>query len=106
MQKHLFVKYLYQVNHPKKAELEMATITKVDIEWATKSNLHDCGVFVMRHMEKYMGEGKPFDCGFSRNGQKKLKELRRLRTKYAAYILLSDANVLKDKIEGRAAGKK
>ncbi|KAI3713124.1 hypothetical protein L1987_71696 [Smallanthus sonchifolius] len=53
----------------------------------------DCGVFVMRHMEKYMGIKEPFMCGLNSNGMKKIRQLNALRKKYATHILQSSANL-------------
>ncbi|KAD4386009.1 hypothetical protein E3N88_26178 [Mikania micrantha] len=76
---------------------------KLKLPWATKKNVTDCGVFVMRHMEMYMGkEAKSFDCGFSKNHFKRTSQIKTLRKKYATRILLSDANNLKHVVIERA----
>ena len=47
-------------------------------------------------METYKGDGACADlCCLSKEGKKKMKELRELRIKYAAKILLSDCNLVK-----------
>ncbi|KAI3754577.1 hypothetical protein L1987_54364 [Smallanthus sonchifolius] len=53
--KEIFAKYLEHVKHPKTDELNATKIKKVKIPWATTANALDCAIFVMRHMEKYMG---------------------------------------------------
>ncbi|KAI3825223.1 hypothetical protein L1987_06701 [Smallanthus sonchifolius] len=54
----IFVKYLEHVKHSKTDKMNAAKIKKVKIAWATNSNALDCAMFVMRHMEKYMGAGR------------------------------------------------
>ncbi|GJU63068.1 C2 calcium-dependent membrane-targeting protein [Tanacetum coccineum] len=58
----------------------------------------DCGIFVMRHMETYMGNelGK-WKCGLDVECKKQNTQLGRLRNKYAAKLLLSDCNIYKSK---------
>ncbi|KAL8217996.1 hypothetical protein R6Q57_021369 [Mikania cordata] len=66
--------------------------------WRTSHNVIDCGIFLMRHMETYMGEEeKEWKCGFipeDLKGQQQFK-LDDLRRKYAAKILLNDVNEVK-----------
>ncbi|KAF5763999.1 putative Ulp1 protease family catalytic domain, papain-like cysteine peptidase superfamily [Helianthus annuus] len=99
-QKEMFVHYLEEVNHSKAAVIKSLEIKQRKLEWATNGNRTDCGVFLMRHMEKYMGSHVPFDVGFSLNGSRKMKEVRHLRMKYGSHILLSPSNTLKGKIQG------
>ncbi|KAD3337886.1 hypothetical protein E3N88_33407 [Mikania micrantha] len=69
--KEMFVRYLEKIKHAKTDEIHATKIQKVQIPWATKTNAVDCGVFLMRHMEKFMGIHEQFNCGFSTNGKKK-----------------------------------
>ncbi|KAI3821120.1 hypothetical protein L1987_08677 [Smallanthus sonchifolius] len=71
--KEIFVKYLEHVKHLKTDEMNAAKIKKVKIAWATNSNALDCAVFLMRHMERYMGAREKFNSGLSSNGPKKNK---------------------------------
>ncbi|KAI3824908.1 hypothetical protein L1987_06381 [Smallanthus sonchifolius] len=103
--KEIFVKYLEHVKHPKTDELNAARIKEVKIAWATTSNALDCVVFVMRHMEKYLEAKEEFNTGLSSNGPKKNKQLKILRKKYAAHILLCESNKLREKIQIEALGK-
>ncbi|KAI3755087.1 hypothetical protein L1987_54880 [Smallanthus sonchifolius] len=103
--KEIFVKYLEHVKHPKTDELNAAKIKKVKIAWATTSNALDCAVFVMRHMEKYKGAKAEFNTRLSSNGPKKNKQLKILRKRYAAHILLSECNQLRQQIQIEALGK-
>ncbi|MFS8007400.1 hypothetical protein Hanom_Chr14g01260571 [Helianthus anomalus] len=52
----------------------------------------------MRHMELYYGKNKPFECGFNNRESMQQSQINNLRMKYCARILLSDANVFKDKV--------
>ncbi|KAI3670957.1 hypothetical protein L1987_87602 [Smallanthus sonchifolius] len=56
-------------------------------------------------MERFMGLHEMFECGFSKNGRKKLTELKKLRKKMDAHILLSRANVLREKVVDEALKK-
>jgi hypothetical protein len=101
----MFVKYLKHVKHPKTDDIHKAKIHKVKINWATGTNAVDCAIFLMRHMERYMGSGAGFNTGLSSNGMKKKSQLNQLRKKYAAHILLSDANEMKTKIVKEVLGR-
>nr|GEW76072.1 ulp1 protease family, C-terminal catalytic domain-containing protein [Tanacetum cinerariifolium] len=57
----------------------------------------DYGVFMMRHMETYKGNGDC--CGFSREAKEQIKEFRDLRRKYMEKILLADYNLVKNEFE-------
>jgi len=86
------VKYLKKVEHPKWTEVEKLEPTRLNIDWATTGNYKDCGVFLMRHMETWMGVTKDkWDCGFPKTNIKAKVNL--LRKKYAAAILLSESNI-------------
>lgn len=76
--------------------------SKKKVDWATKENFTDCGVFVMRHMEMYQGTDGQFDCGFSNKESEQRAQIVGLRMKYGARILLSDVNVLKQNVMGDA----
>ncbi|KAI3798620.1 hypothetical protein L1987_33898 [Smallanthus sonchifolius] len=103
--KEIFVKYLEHVKHPKTDELNATKIKKMKIPWATTGNALNCAIFVMRHMEKYMGAKEEFNSGLSTNGPKKNKQLKILRKKYAAHIMLSECNKVREKIQIKALGK-
>ncbi|KAD7117045.1 hypothetical protein E3N88_04313 [Mikania micrantha] len=58
-------------NHTKTDEIASSVIKKVKISWSTKSNVVDYAVFVMRHMEKFVGVHELFNTGLSNPGMKK-----------------------------------
>ena len=60
------------------------------MSWRTKSNVEDCGVFLMRHMECYYGEREQdWKCGLSTRSK---GILQRLRAKYCSALMLSEIN--------------
>ncbi|PWA45111.1 ulp1 protease family, C-terminal catalytic domain-containing protein [Artemisia annua] len=59
----------------------------------------DCGIFVMRHMEHYMGTPVIYwRCGLLPEGKKQTSQLGKLKRKYDARLLLSECNLQKDNI--------
>ncbi|KAL2893563.1 putative ubiquitin-like-specific protease 1B [Bienertia sinuspersici] len=63
----------------------------VEIPWRDNTNFNDCGVFVMRHMETYMGRLRGWECGFSPNSDN-AEYIRALRIDYAKQILSDESN--------------
>ncbi|KAK9050056.1 hypothetical protein SSX86_030975 [Deinandra increscens subsp. villosa] len=53
--KQIFCGYLEKIKHPKLDRLLASSIQRVNVDWATASNLCENHIFCMRHMEKYMG---------------------------------------------------
>ncbi|KAK1430090.1 hypothetical protein QVD17_12595 [Tagetes erecta] len=97
--KELLVHYLELWRHKSLIGLKAQPIDRLNITWATTKNTTYSGVFVMRHMEKFNGGGLPFRAGFNSNGLRKKNQLKTLRKKIAAKILLSYGNIYKEKIE-------
>ncbi|KAJ8434393.1 hypothetical protein Cgig2_014240 [Carnegiea gigantea] len=89
--KRFFSKYLIQRGRPRAEEVKDFQTVYVKTDYQDNINLHDCGIYTMRHMETYY---EAF--------------LRTLRAKYAARILLDEDNLLRDstlhkaKLEARA----
>ncbi|KAL8248366.1 hypothetical protein R6Q59_005234 [Mikania micrantha] len=66
------------------AEIEASQIEKLRISYATTKNFVDCGIFVMRHMEMFMGNHtRAWDCGFPKDERAKKTKCILLRKKYA-----------------------
>ena len=62
----------------------------------TEGNCIDSGVFLMRHMETYMGSGlKNWKCGFKNEVSDQQKQIYELRKNYTSKILKSDINMNK-----------
>ncbi|KAK9080242.1 hypothetical protein SSX86_001918 [Deinandra increscens subsp. villosa] len=91
--------YLQSHSHPMTHRFTRLKISRVPIDWATSSYSTQNRVFLMRHMEKYFGQNKVFQCDFSKHGSQKNCQLNKLRNKYAAAIMLSEVNLLLPKIK-------
>nr|GEW29660.1 reverse transcriptase domain-containing protein [Tanacetum cinerariifolium] len=50
-----FDQYLLATNHGKAAEIIEAQLVHGTFDWQTDKRSKDCGIFLMRHMESYMG---------------------------------------------------
>lgn len=72
------------------------------MKWQTDGNDQDCAIFVMRHMEMFMGNTK-FDSGLTYESKKQQDQLWTLRKKYLAKILLCDMNVNKSMVIAECA---
>ncbi|PWA72729.1 hypothetical protein CTI12_AA262800 [Artemisia annua] len=92
-----FVNYLERRKYPKVAEIWLAIPRMVPIKWMTTYNAVDCGIFVMRHMEMYVGEDV-FLNELQKEGGALKSQLKMLRAKYLAKILLKDLNLHKKKL--------
>ncbi|KAL8233477.1 hypothetical protein R6Q59_019577 [Mikania micrantha] len=98
-EKHVVVEYLHNWKHPKAEQLEALEITRLQLKWATSGNIKDCGVFTMRHMECFMGcPESEFACGFAETAAGISNQIGALRKKYAARILLSNINKMKNDV--------
>ncbi|GJS56547.1 putative reverse transcriptase domain-containing protein, partial [Tanacetum coccineum] len=91
--KKVFVQYLYHVKHPKAEAIEKAKISRMNMKWRTTRNSTDCGVFTMFHMENYIGD---WICGLDKESKQQNEQLKSLRSKFAAKIILSDFNLLRE----------
>ncbi|KAL2900181.1 hypothetical protein RDABS01_025263 [Bienertia sinuspersici] len=69
----------------------------VEIPWRDNTNFNDCGVFVMRHMETYMGRLRGWECGFSPNSDN-AEYIRALWIDYAKQILSDESNNNKEQL--------
>ena len=60
------------------------------MKWRDSKNHSDCGVYLMRHMETYTGDGASnWDCGLKKSDE---KQLENLRVKYTAQVIRSEFN--------------
>ncbi|GJT87138.1 hypothetical protein Tco_1068855 [Tanacetum coccineum] len=84
----LFSDYMLHVNHPKHDKMKQVDFMIMPMGCNTKKNFVDCEVFMMRHIKTFKGDVDC--CGFSREGKEHIKELKELRRKYVAKILLAD----------------
>ncbi|GJV17991.1 ulp1 protease family, C-terminal catalytic domain-containing protein [Tanacetum coccineum] len=97
----LFEDYLLHVNHPRYRQMSVSAEHRIlTLGCRTTNNSIDCGVFVMRHMETYRGEGDRGDrCCLKEEGTGQQGQINELRYKYVAKILLADCNKAKSKFE-------
>lgn len=96
-----FGHYMTTVRHIKARELLTGDLNRYQLKWQTESKVPNSGVFVMRHMETYMGDTcDKYECGLVSDARKQRNQLNRLRKKYACKILLSGCNILLPKIRG------
>ncbi|XP_017226284.2 uncharacterized protein LOC108202422 [Daucus carota subsp. sativus] len=72
--------------------LRRLTPTFTKMTWQTTRNSIDCGIFLMRHMESYMGDARTWstDLNAEQHGQE--NQLIKLRIKYNNAILSSQLN--------------
>ncbi|CAI9266975.1 unnamed protein product [Lactuca saligna] len=72
----------------------------MNITWRVANEGSDCGVYLMRHMESYMGEcERHWDCGFIGKKQSDVIALNYLRVKYMARLMKADYNKYKSMLE-------
>ncbi|KAJ9540989.1 hypothetical protein OSB04_027495 [Centaurea solstitialis] len=82
-----------QIDDGRVRKLDKAKPQREQMNWRTTTNNVDCTIFMMRHMETYMGEKvKKWECGFAQECVTQKTQLDNLRHKYVARILLSDLN--------------
>lgn len=94
-----FCNYLMNENHPKGEELWIMEPQMMKMAWQVTDVSADCGLYLMRHIECYMGEGEgKWESGFSGVKQHDENSVRRLRYKYMYKLLNSDYNMHKDKL--------
>ncbi|PWA35976.1 ulp1 protease family, C-terminal catalytic domain-containing protein [Artemisia annua] len=95
----LFLGYLAFVEHPKFYSLRKVVCKRLEMSWRTEDNCIDSGVFLMRHMETYMGSAlKNWKCGFKNEELNQQNQIYELRKKYTSKILKSDINVNKKNV--------
>nr|GFC64119.1 ulp1 protease family, C-terminal catalytic domain-containing protein [Tanacetum cinerariifolium] len=70
-----------------------------EFDWQTNNMEIEAGIFVMRHLETYMGMGiDELNCCLAGNTRKLKEQLLFLRKKYSAKIILSECNILKETV--------
>nr|XP_043639391.1 uncharacterized protein LOC122610469 [Erigeron canadensis] len=95
----LLVDYLEYKKHPHLKNDAFSKVERLRMIWQTSNNGIDCGIFLMRHMECFMGNGlSGLKCGFKKEGEVQQKQLNCLRITYLNTFLLSDFNTLRCKV--------
>ena len=70
------------VKHGKAKEILNADVNRGKFHWQTDNWPNDCGVFVMHHMNSYMGSVKGrWECGLEYVGTKQITQLGRFEEK-------------------------
>ncbi|PWA89648.1 ulp1 protease family, C-terminal catalytic domain-containing protein [Artemisia annua] len=83
-------------NHPQFHIMRFCKPNILKMAWRTRRNESDSGIFVIRHMETYNGQKvEERNSGFRNEGEGKQGQLKTLRRKYTAKMLLSDENIHK-----------
>ena len=67
MQSKVLNLYLEGVQHPKHAMLKNMKATRLKMPCRIATNFIDCGIYCMRHMESYFGEGENWESGLNAN---------------------------------------
>ncbi|GJV15407.1 hypothetical protein Tco_1360730 [Tanacetum coccineum] len=90
--KKLFARYLKEHKHPKHEAKLRSHISK--LKWQTAKNHVDYRVFVMLHMESYIGDPiAKWDVGLCEESKEQVSLLRCMRFKISTKILLHKFNV-------------
>nr|KAJ0212809.1 hypothetical protein LSAT_V11C400210150 [Lactuca sativa] len=93
-----------RVNHKSALTLEGVEAERVNMNWRTRDNHVDCGVFCMRHLETCMGDKTVnWTCGLPKESKQQQSVLNDLCIKYLTKILLSDTNTHRSKIIAQTA---
>ncbi|KAJ9559981.1 hypothetical protein OSB04_005141 [Centaurea solstitialis] len=72
----LFVKSRNQIDDGRVRKLDKAKPQREQMNWRTTTNNVDCTIFMMRHLETYMGEKvKKWECGFAQEDLNEKNEL-------------------------------
>nr|GEZ59302.1 putative ribonuclease H-like domain-containing protein [Tanacetum cinerariifolium] len=97
-----FDEYLVRLNHNKAADVLKIEVKRENFYWQTDKKTYDSDVFLMRHMEAYIGNVmSKWECGLEAEGKKQNARLDRLRKRYAVTLLLSECNLHRDSIRAQ-----
>ncbi|KAJ9535943.1 hypothetical protein OSB04_un000897 [Centaurea solstitialis] len=88
----LLIKHLEAVKHPAWVELDGNMHEILTMNWQTRVMAGDGGIFLMRHMETWMGDARSWKTGFAKEGPGLKNQLTDLRKKYCTKFLRSAAN--------------
>ncbi|KAK1365652.1 hypothetical protein POM88_041213 [Heracleum sosnowskyi] len=85
-------------DHPKESDIANLHLVRLKMKWTTMQNHLDYGVFVIRHMEHYLGVAKGWDCGLNVECHQQ-QQLDVLRIRYTYRILLHEKNKRRQNVE-------
>ncbi|GKE16762.1 ulp1 protease family, C-terminal catalytic domain-containing protein, partial [Tanacetum coccineum] len=77
-----FIEYLAYSEQRSWKSMKKAVCERIEMSWKTEYNVIDCGIFMMRHMETFMGYAKNWKCGFKNEGWEHKTQIYDLRKKY------------------------
>ncbi|XP_071692254.1 uncharacterized protein [Rutidosis leptorrhynchoides] len=95
--KYLFPSYLGEFKHIKSDLLTKSEPKRKVFKWRSNEMDPAYGVLTMRYMETYVS-GDSWDCYLEDEGQERDIQIEKLRKKYAAKIIISDINIIKDDV--------
>ncbi|KAJ9537760.1 hypothetical protein OSB04_030493 [Centaurea solstitialis] len=88
----LMIKHLTTVGHQAGNILDGVGQERPEMDWQTRSNFQDYGLFTMRHMECYMGNTRGWRIGIGSEGSTQDSQLADLRMKITTKLLQSGCN--------------
>jgi len=91
LQRLFFGEYLLKAGMDDEAKMLAGTpFIRLEMPWRQEKNHVDCGIYVMRHMETYFGNGlEGFDSGLVAGDE---NQMTQLRVKYCASIIQNSLN--------------
>jgi hypothetical protein len=102
LQREVFVQFLIQLKMFSKAEAfkdsKKVPVERLEMHWRNSENVTDCGIYAMRHMETYMGNGL-HDWNPELKREESKKQMLILRMRYWCALLTSDLNEQKSFVE-------
>lgn len=93
-----FCQFVECYNLPNFYEIKKLEPVVVPMLWQTVNNSTDCGIFVMRHMETYMGNANKFQSGLGTEMDNQKALLNKLRVIYCHHILTWAGNQKRDRV--------
>ncbi|CAI9280963.1 unnamed protein product [Lactuca saligna] len=97
--KKLFCNYLTSQHHPMAKMLTFKARRVMNISWLVEKPGTECGIYLMRHMESYMGENEGrWECGLTGKMPADVSATTKLRTKYMVRLLTTEFNKFKTMI--------
>lgn len=95
-----FSRYLLNVNHKSVLQIQNVEADKLRMNWRSRNNDINCGVFLIRHMKVYMGDRiGNWNCGIHKKSSKNYNnQLDDIRVKYLTKIMLCEINIYRKKI--------
>ncbi|XP_057794311.1 uncharacterized protein LOC131010675 isoform X2 [Salvia miltiorrhiza] len=89
--------YLYYINEDRKALIVLnSPIEIVRMKWSDVRNEVDSGVYLMRHLETFMGDSSHnWDCNMSKSSA---RQICRMRVRYCSSILMWSGNDVRQEV--------